>query len=33
MKGQEHIELVKAFRLFDKDLDGILSANELKAGL
>lgn len=31
--GQEHNELVKAFRLFDKDLDGILNAKELKAGL
>lgn len=30
MKGQEHIELVKAFRLFDKDLDGTLSAKQLK---
>jgi Ca2+-binding EF-hand superfamily protein len=33
MKGQEHTELVKAFRLFDKDLDGVLSASELKDGL
>ena len=33
IKGQEHIELVKAFRLFDKDLDGTLSAVELKEGL
>jgi Ca2+-binding EF-hand superfamily protein len=33
MKGQEHNELVKAFRIFDKDLDGVLSAVELKAGL
>lgn len=31
--GQEHNELVKAFRLFDKDLDGVLNAEELKAGL
>lgn len=31
--GQEHNELVKAFRLFDKDLDGVLNAKELKAGL
>jgi Ca2+-binding EF-hand superfamily protein len=33
MKGQEHVEMVKAFRLFDKDLDGTLSAAELKDGL
>ena len=33
MRGQEHTELVRAFRLFDKDLDGVLSASELKAGL
>ena len=31
--GEEHAELAKAFRLFDKDLDGSLSPNELKAGL
>lgn len=31
--GHEHAELVKAFRLFDKDLDGILSAKELQSGL
>ena len=31
--GQESVELAKAFRLFDKDLDGILSAKELKVGL
>ena len=31
--GHEHTELTKAFRLFDKDLDGILSAKELLAGL
>lgn len=31
--GEEHAELAKAFRLFDKDLDGSLSPHELKAGL
>ena len=31
--GEEHAELVKAFRLFDKDLDGVLNPHELKAGL
>lgn len=33
MRGQEHAELVKAYRFFDKDLDGVLNAAELKAGL
>ena len=31
--GEEHAELAKAFRLFDKDLDGVLNSHELKAGL
>lgn len=31
--GQEHAEMTKAFRLFDKDLDGVLNAKELQAGL
>jgi Ca2+-binding EF-hand superfamily protein len=30
MMGQENAELSKAFRLFDKDLDGVLNAQELK---
>jgi Ca2+-binding EF-hand superfamily protein len=33
MRGDEHMELAKAFRLFDKDLDGTISARELHAGL
>ena len=27
------MELAKAYRLFDKDLDGVLNPQELKAGL
>jgi Ca2+-binding EF-hand superfamily protein len=31
--GEEHAELAKAFRLFDKDLDGVLNPHELQVGL
>lgn len=33
MRGEEHAEMVNAFRIFDEDLNGTLSAEELKAGL